>query len=86
MRHELRQVHALGKSPLITDQGRTYAESAAIIEYLVDTYGAQLKPGADNAHYRAICAALKDIADRAERADRRSFANIWEYFSETTDL
>lgn len=50
--HELRQIHPLGKSPLITDQGRTYAESAAIIEYLVDTYGAQLKPGADSEHYR----------------------------------
>ena len=41
---ELYEVHPLGKSPLITDNGQTYAESAAIIEYLVDTYGNQLKP------------------------------------------
>ena len=36
---ELRAVHPLGKSPVITDGGRTIAESGAIIEYLVDTYG-----------------------------------------------
>jgi glutathione S-transferase len=33
-------VHPLGKSPVITDGGVTMAESGAIIEYLVDTYGA----------------------------------------------
>ena len=49
---ELREVHPLGKSPLITDNGQTYAESAAIIEYLVDTYGNQLKPATDDVHYR----------------------------------
>jgi glutathione S-transferase len=36
---ELRQVHPLGKSPVITDEGRTIAESGAIIEYLVGRYG-----------------------------------------------
>jgi glutathione S-transferase len=36
---ELRQVHPLGKSPVITDNGNTIAESGAIIDYLVDTYG-----------------------------------------------
>jgi len=49
---ELREVHPLGKSPLITDNGQTYAESAAIIEYLVDTYGNQLKPATHDVHYR----------------------------------
>ena len=49
---ELREVHPLGKSPLITDNGQTYAESAAIIEYLVDTYGNQLKPATGDVHYR----------------------------------
>jgi glutathione S-transferase len=33
-------VHPLGKSPVITDNGATMAESGAIIEYLVDAYGA----------------------------------------------
>ncbi|MFT4064543.1 glutathione S-transferase [Paraburkholderia sp.] len=37
---ELRAVHPLGKSPVITDDGLTIAESGAIIEYLVDRYGA----------------------------------------------
>jgi glutathione S-transferase len=36
---ELRAVHPLGKSPVITDDGQTIAESGAIIEYLIDRYG-----------------------------------------------
>jgi glutathione S-transferase len=31
--------HPLGKSPVITDNGNTIAESGAIIEYLIATYG-----------------------------------------------
>src|SRR5687767_15225409 len=42
---ELRAVHPLGKSPVITDEGRTIAESGAIIEYVVDRYsGGRLVP------------------------------------------
>ncbi len=37
---ELLRVHPLGKSPVITDGDLTIAESGAIVEYLVDTYGA----------------------------------------------
>ena len=36
---ELRKVHPLGKSPVITDGELTIAESGAIIDYLVETYG-----------------------------------------------
>jgi glutathione S-transferase len=36
---ELKKVHPLGKSPVITDGNLTIAESGAIIEYLVSTYG-----------------------------------------------
>ncbi|WP_068858233.1 glutathione S-transferase family protein [Perlucidibaca aquatica] len=36
---ELRAVHPLGKSPVITDDDITVAESGAIIEYLVERYG-----------------------------------------------
>jgi glutathione S-transferase len=36
---ELRAIHPLGKSPVVTDDGNTLAESGAIIEYLVDRYG-----------------------------------------------
>jgi glutathione S-transferase len=35
----LREVHPLGKSPVITDGGLILAESGAIIEYLVDQRG-----------------------------------------------
>lgn len=43
---ELRQVHPLGKSPLITDGELTLAESGAIIEYLAERYGDWLLPAA----------------------------------------
>src|SRR5262249_4762483 len=35
---ELREVHPLGKSPVITDGDLTIAESGAIIEYLLEKY------------------------------------------------
>jgi glutathione S-transferase len=42
---ELTDVHPLGKSPIITDGDLVIAESGAIAEYLIDTYGeGQLKP------------------------------------------
>ncbi|MEJ5990921.1 glutathione S-transferase [Ramlibacter sp. PS3R-8] len=37
---ELRAVHPLGKSPVITDGQLTLAESGAILEYLADRHGA----------------------------------------------
>ena len=36
---ELKVIHPLGKSPVITDGAITVAETGAIIEYLVETYG-----------------------------------------------
>lgn len=36
---ELRAIHPLGKSPVIIDNGNTIAESGAIIDYVIDTYG-----------------------------------------------
>ena len=35
----LLKVHPLGKSPVVTDEGHTLAESGAILEYLVERYG-----------------------------------------------
>ncbi|MBO9687268.1 glutathione S-transferase family protein [Roseateles chitosanitabidus] len=79
---ELRAVHPLGKSPVITDDGLTIAESGAILEYLVDRYGdGRLKPvaGTEDAlryrywmHYAEGSAMppllLKLVFDRIERA------------------
>ncbi len=43
----LRQVHPLGKSPVIQDGGATLAESGAILDYLVDRHGhGRLRPAA----------------------------------------
>src|ERR1700735_1581590 len=36
---ELRAIHPLGKSPVVTDNGNTIAESGAIVEYIIETYG-----------------------------------------------
>ncbi len=36
---ELKAVHPLGKSPVITDNGKTIAETGTIIDYLIGTYG-----------------------------------------------
>ncbi|MDF5729927.1 MAG: glutathione S-transferase [Rhizonema sp. PD38] len=35
----LRQIHPLGKSPVVTDGDLTIAESGAIVEYIVERYG-----------------------------------------------
>src|SRR5438876_5092288 len=36
----LRAIHPLGKSPVITDDGNTIAESGAIAEYIIERHGA----------------------------------------------
>ena len=42
---ELRAVHPLGKSPVVTDGEDTVAETGAIVEYLVDRHGGgRLRP------------------------------------------
>lgn len=49
----LKKIHPLGKSPVIEDDGTIIAESAAIVEYLIDKYGADSglrpAPGTDAA-------------------------------------
>ena len=46
---ELKAVHPLGKSPVITDGERTVAESGAIIDYLVRTHGnGRFRPAPDS--------------------------------------
>jgi glutathione S-transferase len=85
---ELRAVHPLGKSPVITDGDKTIAESGAIVEYLVDTYGnGRLVPSAGTPerlrytywlHYAEGSAMppllLKLIFDRVESAPMPFFA------------
>jgi glutathione S-transferase len=85
---ELRQIHPLGKSPVITDGDLTLAESGAIIEYLVGRYGnGRLVPAADTPeklrytywlHYAEGSMMppllMKLIFDRLERAPMPFFA------------
>jgi glutathione S-transferase len=51
---ELKAVHPLGKSPVISDGKLTVAESGAIVEYLLDTYDAEgrLRPPPGTAERR----------------------------------
>ena len=66
---ELKKIHPLGKSPVITDGDEVIAESGAIIEYLVETYGAHA--GGDLAHLQPAqrtpelaAAAMRSIRPR----------------------
>jgi glutathione S-transferase len=84
----LREVHPLGKSPVVTDGALTLAESGAIIEYLVEKWpAAGLAPGLDAPervrylywiHFAEGSAMppllLKLIFDRIERAPMPFFA------------
>jgi glutathione S-transferase len=50
---ELRAVHPLGKSPVVTDGDVTTAESGAIVEYLVERHGnGKLRPPGDTPERR----------------------------------
>lgn len=49
---ELTAVHPLGKSPVITDDGRTVFESGAIVDYLIRRHGAgRLQPDPASPEY-----------------------------------
>jgi len=85
---ELRRIHPLGKSPVITDGDLTLAESGAIVEYLVGRYGnGRLVPAAGTPeklrytywlHYAEGSMMppllMKLIFDRLERARMPFFA------------
>ena len=49
---ELKKVHALGKSPVITDGNRTIIESGAIIDYVIRRHGGgRLQPSPETPAY-----------------------------------
>src|SRR5438477_10856396 len=49
---ELKAVHPLGKSPVITDGDRTIAESGAVIDYLIRRHGGgRLQPDPASPRY-----------------------------------
>ena len=52
---ELKAVHPLGKSPVITDDGRMIAESGAIVDYIVRRHGGgRLAPGGRRSGLRDV--------------------------------
>src|SRR5687768_13366041 len=60
---ELRAVHPLGKSPVITDGDITLAESGAIIEYLAAKYGAGKFMPAEGTPERVQCSYWLHFAE-----------------------
>lgn len=48
---EMKSAHPLGKSPVIEDDERTFAETGLIVEYLVERYGPELAPARDSDLY-----------------------------------
>src|SRR5437588_8384509 len=51
---ELKTVHPLGKSPVITDGNITLAESGAVVDYIIRRYGkAAMMPAPGSADYEA---------------------------------
>lgn len=83
----LRAIHPLGKAPIITDTNGnvTLAESGAIIEYIINTYGnGRLAPACDTPEYvrfiycsitQKLCyAAITTQADIWDAAEAGSFA------------
>ncbi len=65
---DLKSKHALGKAPLLEDEGRQIAESGAIIEYLLDHYGDK---------------AAEPLRPEA-RSDERIRYNFWLHAAEGT--
>lgn len=49
---ELTEIHPAGKSPILVDGENVLAESGAIIEYLIDKYGQQFRPNAEQERIR----------------------------------
>ncbi len=51
---ELQAIHPLGKSPVITDDGNTIAESGAIVDYVIRRYGGgALRPTPESPDFEA---------------------------------
>ncbi len=83
---ELRQVHPLGKSPVITDDTHgsganltTVAESGAIVEYLLDTYGGRSGNTSGDQH------ASVQLRPAAGTPERRQFV-YWLHFAEGSGM
>ncbi|MGS2721421.1 glutathione S-transferase [Paraglaciecola aestuariivivens] len=67
---ELKAIHPLGKSPVITDGDITIAESGAIIEYLINTY--------------AKSANNQELSLPTQGSEAQRQACYWLHFSEGT--
>jgi glutathione S-transferase len=73
-------VHPLGKSPVIVDGAATVAESGAIVEYLIDRYGAcrlECRPASFNRFPRAYPRARRLSARLGTRRSLFPISRCW---------
>ena len=75
---ELTAIHPLGKSPVITDDGRVIAESGAIVDYIVRRYGGgRLAPDPASLESAAARAGIS-LNARGETLQVEDFARMAE--------
>ena len=76
---ELKRVHPLGKSPVIEDDGKKFAETGLIVEYLVESYGPDfapprlVRPLLALQILAALCGGLADAAAPAQARRRQAW-------------
>lgn len=93
---ELRQIHPLGKSPIVTDQGRAIAESGAIIDYIIRRHGdGRLRPDPSSdayddyvywLHYAEGSASLPFVIDPIARSFGKMAAPLQRRLSHELEL
>jgi glutathione S-transferase len=93
---ELQQVHPLGKSPIVTDEGRSIAESGAIIDYIIRHYGGgrlQPDPGGSDyddyvywLHYAEGSASLPFVIDPIAKSFGKMAAPLQRRVDRELDL
>jgi glutathione S-transferase len=93
---ELQQVHPLGKSPIVTDEGRSIAESGAIIDYIIRHYGGgRLQPDPRTSdyddyvywlHYAEGSAALPFVIDPIAKSFGKMAAPLQRRVNRELDL
>jgi glutathione S-transferase len=93
---ELQNVHPLGKSPIITDDGRAIAESGAIIDYIIRHHGnGRLRPEPMSSdyddyvywlHYAEGSASLPFVIDPIARSFGKMATPLQRRVSRELDL
>ena len=76
---ELKAIHPLGKSPVVTDNGRTIAESGAIVDYVIRHYGKGALVGLGDGSVRMVSTGIsaQTWASAVSPNDGTPLGNDW---------